>query len=133
MNVLKKEMMETKNSKKINLDNLTSELVGFENKAKDISEIYDFLVRNLSEVNFSDEINSDRKDDKVLRREKVVIVINKILEKSEEHGLGLCEFNSQIYVFNKAYWELAENNAFKEFLSKSAIKLGLKMRRSRLL
>lgn len=124
MNVLKKEMMETKNSKKINLDNLTSELVGFENKAKDISEIYDFLVRNLSEVNFKDELDSER-EGKVLRKEKVVIVINKILEKSEEFGLGLCEFNSQIYVFNKAYWEVAEHNAFKEFLSRSAIKLGL--------
>ena len=117
-------MMKARNSNKVNVDNLNNELVGFENKAKDISKIYDFLVQNLSEVNFKDELDSER-EGKVLRKEKVVIVINKILEKSEELELGLFEFKSQIYVFNKAYWEVAEHNAFKEFLSRSAIKLGL--------
>lgn len=109
---------------KINLETLVNEEQKYSNNAKSNCEIFRFIVSNFPEIDFADEAGVDNQK-KVRKKDELVIIIQKLLDKTKELKLGLCSVYGKTYVYNRRYWSEVYEAEFQDFLAQIAKKSGL--------
>lgn len=65
-------------------------------------------------------------NEKLKQRDKLVLVVNHLLQLARRNGWGLCRREGTTYTYNGAYWRPLEKEAVERFLSDAGQKMGLK-------
>jgi putative DNA primase/helicase len=69
--------------------------------------------------------------DKIAKQDIVVIAIDSLIDLSKKHKWGILVQNSQVSVYNGAYWKIVEPPEVKQFLGKAASLMGFADLKSR--
>ncbi|MGM0636381.1 MAG: DNA primase family protein [Bacteroidota bacterium] len=111
-------------NQKINLESLVNEEQKYSKITKSNSEIFEFICANFSKINFAIETGVDS-EKKVRKKDELVIIIDKLLDKAKELKLGLCSVDGKTFVYNRFYWSEVNEADLQDFLAKIARKSGL--------
>jgi len=83
-----------------------------------------YKIYEIEKIDFRDEANLEPKEN-LRTAHYLIIVINKILELTKERNWDLCRKNDFIYAYNKAYWDLIDEEELKTFLGTAAEIMGV--------
>ncbi len=89
------------------------------------SEVPDYLIDKLEEVNFNSEVKHYSSDEKITIKHYQIICVDELLQAVQREGYGLCCHNDFVYLYNGEYWSRFQNCAFEKFISNAAIKMGV--------
>ena len=110
-------------------ENLLQDLIEEPNKLKnqkiEKSNIQQFILNNIKEIDFNKEANIDNDEKTLKRRHFIVLIILILNEKIDELKLGLTHFQGKVYLFNSEFWtEISDSNC-SSFLGEAAKKMGV--------
>ncbi|WP_233900837.1 DNA primase family protein [Tenacibaculum piscium] len=83
------------------------------------------ILKNTVRIDFRKYCNLDNDKDKLQKKHYLVASIEILLKNVNDNGFSLCRKNEQIYLFNTEYWELLNEEVFKDFLGKVSLKQGV--------
>lgn len=83
------------------------------------------LLEDIEEVNFREYANLKNEKETLKRKHLLVSIVEILKEKTKEGKFSLCRKNGLIYLYNGEYWELIDADAFKDFLGKVALRMGV--------
>jgi putative DNA primase/helicase len=86
------------------------------------------ILEKIDKINFRDLAieYSDNILDKALKQKHYLIcVVDVVLKLANENDMGICQHNSQTYLFNGCFWNLVPINSMKDFLGEAALKMGV--------
>ncbi|MCG8902407.1 DNA primase [Tenacibaculum finnmarkense] len=83
------------------------------------------MLKGIKSIDFREYCTLDKQDDKLQKKHYLVSCIEILLKNVNDNGFSLCRKNEQIYLFNSEYWELLNEENFKDFLGKVALKMGV--------
>lgn len=85
------------------------------------------LLLKIVKINFRELVGNGIENDetKVTKTDKVVCVVDHVLNLAVKNNWGLCKMNGFIYAYNGAYWEFIDNDEFQGFLGDAAFIMGL--------
>jgi putative DNA primase/helicase len=89
------------------------------------NKILDELLSKVKKVNFREYTNLTDEKEKLQKKHFLVVTIELLLKTAKENNFDLCRKNEVIYLFNSEYWKSIDNEVFKDFLGKVALKLGV--------
>ena len=89
------------------------------------SQILKTILNHIEEVDFREEAGADKELDKLNFRVLLVSCSKKILEAAEACGLGICNSQDKVYLYNGEFWKRISNHKFFTFLVKAACKMGI--------
>ncbi|SOS55640.1 phage/plasmid primase, P4 family [Tenacibaculum finnmarkense] len=90
-----------------------------------VENILDSMLKGIKSIDFREYCTLDKQDDKLQKKHYLVSCIEILLKNVNDNGFSLCRKNEQIYLFNSEYWELLNEENFKDFLGKVALKMGV--------
>lgn len=85
-------------------------------------KILNRLLKEIEPISFKEEADLGD-DEKVLKKHKVIISVEKILELAQQNDWGLCKKHDFIYIYNGAYWDQLNEESLKNFLGTAALKM----------
>ena len=91
----------------------------------DHSEVFEKLLGKIEEIDFRELAELTNKNVKLQKKHYLVCSIEHLIQKASENNWGICRHLSFIYLYNGAYWEIAEKESFKLFLGKAVEKMGM--------
>lgn len=91
-------------------------------KGKSYQSVLSELLNQLQPINYR-ELAELENEEKLTRKNYVVISIDNIIEVAKSNNWGICTQNGFIYVFNGKYWQSLSNDDLKSFLGNAAIKM----------
>ena len=106
-------------------------------RAKDLSEELKDLAPYLKNPDGteSDQHPEKRKRAKAIQKEldsmrlaekhRLILTIEKLMEKADANNWGLCKNHDFIYLFNGCHWAEVEKDPFEQFLGMAAEKMGI--------
>ncbi|MCG8858900.1 DNA primase [Tenacibaculum finnmarkense] len=83
------------------------------------------MLKGIKSIDFREYCTLDKQEDKLQKKHYLVSCIEILLKNVNDNGFSLCRKNEQIYLFNSEYWELLNEESFKDFLGKVALKMGV--------
>ncbi|MCG8827621.1 DNA primase [Tenacibaculum dicentrarchi] len=83
------------------------------------------MLKGIKSIDFREYCTLDKQEDKLQKKHYLVSCIEILLKNVNDNGFSLCRKNEQIYLFNSEYWELLNEENFKDFLGKVALKMGV--------
>jgi putative DNA primase/helicase len=89
------------------------------------SEILNFLLDQIKEVDFRELAELKAEKDNVGKKHFLICSIEQILETAQINNWGICKYLSFVYLYNGAYWRLFDNSELQEFLGKASEKMGV--------
>ncbi|MBS9773787.1 MAG: DNA primase [Tenacibaculum sp.] len=102
------------------LKNLTT------SKARKAKEILNELKNSFQKIDFEKKANTKKIENfKIQQKHYRIIVIDELNKEVRAKNWGLCKQNSDIYLYNGAYWEIINEELFKHFLGEIAKKMGV--------
>ena len=111
--------------KKNLLEDLINEPEKLKNEKLDKSNIQQYILNNIEEIDFNKEANIDNDEKTLKRRHFIVLIILILNEKIDELKLGLTHLHGKVYLFNGEFWtEMSDSNC-SSFLGKAAKKMGV--------
>ncbi|WP_179022012.1 DNA primase family protein [Winogradskyella forsetii] len=81
------------------------------------------ILKHIEPVDFRDYCKLENDKDKLYGKHYRIAVVEILLKIVDENGFSLCRKNELIYLFNSEYWEVVNNEIFKDFLGNSALKM----------
>ncbi|WP_370416974.1 phage/plasmid primase, P4 family [Tenacibaculum dicentrarchi] len=90
-----------------------------------VENILDSMLKGIKSIDFREYCTLDKQEDKLQKKHYLVASIEILLKNVNDNGFSLCRKNEQIYLFNSEYWELLNEENFKDFLGKVALKMGV--------
>ncbi len=90
-----------------------------------VENILDSMLKGIKSIDFREYCTLDKQEDKLQKKHYLVSCIEILLKNVNDNGFSLCRKNEQIYLFNSEYWELLNEENFKDFLGKVALKMGV--------
>ncbi|GAB3962997.1 phage/plasmid primase, P4 family [Spirosoma harenae] len=100
-------------------------------KAIAIEEPYQIFTRLLDGIGKADfrqlagALFTEDSDRKLTQKHYLICTVEHLLEQAQLKGYDLCKRNGMIYVFNSAFWQLAEDDELRELLGKTAEQMGV--------
>ncbi|WCC43300.1 phage/plasmid primase, P4 family [Tenacibaculum finnmarkense] len=120
------------NTTKINVDDVLATVENSNKELKlkkslknNVENILAEILKNTVRIDFRKYCNLDNDKDKLQKKHYLVSCIEILLKNVNDNGFSLCRKNEQIYLFNSEYWELLNEESFKDFLGKVALKMGV--------
>jgi putative DNA primase/helicase len=89
------------------------------------SEILNFLLDQIKEVDFRELAELKAEKDNLGKKHFLICSIEQILETAQINNWGICKYLSFVYLYNGAYWRLFDNSELQEFLGKASEKMGV--------
>ena len=85
------------------------------------------MLSKIVKVDFRELVGNGGENDesKITKPDKVVCVVDHVLNLAIKNSWGLCKMNGFIYAYNGAFWELIDNDEFQGFLGDAAFIMGL--------
>lgn len=90
-------------------------------KAVDHGSVLNELLKVITPVDFH-ALNHNRKPSKC---DLVVLIIDSLISFANEHGWDLAYSQTDVYLYNGEYWKALEVDQLKNFLSMSAMRMGV--------
>ncbi|TYB80413.1 DNA primase [Bizionia saleffrena] len=94
-------------------------------KQNSVANILAEMLKNVEPVNFREYCRLDNDKDKLQKKHFLVACIEILLKTVNDNGFSLCRKSDFIYLFNSEYWESVEEEAFKDFLGSTALKMSV--------
>lgn len=94
-------------------------------KQNNVSNILDEIINNIEPVDFREYCELKGDTAKLKGKHFLVSVVEILLKTTNENGFSLCRKDGMIYLFNSEYWENINQEKFKDFLGKVALKMGV--------
>ena len=107
------------------LEDLIKEPQKLKMEKLEISNIQNFILNNIDELDFREEANLDDNEKSLTRKHYLVLVIQLLNIKIEELNLGLTQNSGKIYIYNGEYWQGIKDSECINFLGKVALKMGV--------
>lgn len=94
-------------------------------KKNRVPKILTKLLNEIEPINFQEYCKLEGDSTKLQKKHYLVTTVEMLLNTAKNKGFSLCRKNGLIYLFNSEYWESIEQESFKDFLSKAALKSGV--------
>ncbi len=95
-------------------------------KMRNSKEILNELKNSFQKIDFSKKANTKKIENfKIQQKHYRIIVVDELNKEVKAKNWGLCKQNSDIYLYNGAYWEILDEELFKHFLGEIAEKMGV--------
>lgn len=107
------------------VENSNKELKLKKSIKNNVENILAEILKNTVRIDFRKYCNLDNDKDKLQKKHYLVASIEILLKNVNDNGFSLCRKNEQIYLFNTEYWELLNEEIFKDFLGKVSLKQGV--------
>ncbi len=119
---------------KIGIDEILEEVTNINEQIKESEEItadnmskniLNELLDRIVKVDFREYAEITDEKTKLVKKHYIVSVIEILLKIASDDNFNLCRKNEMIYLFNSEFWENISTDNFKDFLGKSALKMGV--------
>jgi putative DNA primase/helicase len=90
--------------------------------------IFARLLKSIGKADFRQLAGPSFVDDsekKLNQRHYLICTIEHVLDKANQMGYDLCKRYGMVYVYNGAYWQLAEDDELRNFLGEAAGQMGV--------
>lgn len=114
----------------ISLEAISNEVIALEKEAKGdkqnhVANILSDILKNIDLVNFRGYCKLLNDKEKLQKKHYLVSCIEILLKNVNDNGYSLCRKNDRIYLFNSEYWEIINEEIFKDFLGNVSLKMGV--------
>jgi putative DNA primase/helicase len=107
------------------LNAIKKEAESIKDKSIKHSEILNFLLDQIKEVDFRELAELKAEKDNVGKKHFLICSIEQILETAQINNWGICKNLNFVYLYNGEYWHLIDNSELQEFLGKASEKMGV--------
>ncbi|GAB4026394.1 DNA primase family protein [Spirosoma gilvum] len=90
--------------------------------------IFNNLLNNIGKADFrqlAGPLFIDDSERKLTQRHYLICTVEHVLTQAQQAGYDLCKRNGMVYVYNGAFWQLAEDDELRDLLGKAAEQMGV--------
>lgn len=106
----------------------TQQVTDMPPQVEDPQLIFNNLLTQIGKADFrklAGPLFVDDAERKLTQRHYLICTVEHVLAQAQQAGYDLCKRNGMVYVYNGAFWQLAEDDELRDLLGKAAEQMGV--------